>query len=154
MMSDVATPDEDSGAIRRLADAVKARRLDLGLSLRAAADAAGIARNTWTSLEEGSRRTAVTSYAAIERVLQWKSGSIEQAKAGNKPTPLPANTSTQEPAVGLHTDNADEALLRIMRSEIPDIEKARIVRLIIAEQERARQKMLAMVDDLIAETQR
>lgn len=148
-MSHVATGStahDDTPA--RLAGFIRKRRLELGISARQAAEAAGIARNTWTAAEEGSRRTSETNYAAIERALRWAPGSISRIKTGEGPEPLPTNV----PAANSPVNEADEALVRIMRSDLPDAEKARIVRLIIAEQEESRRRMLAMVDELIAET--
>jgi hypothetical protein len=149
----VDTPPDDIEAIRRLAAAVKARRLELRLSLRKAADIAQVARNTWTSLEEGTRRTSETSYAAIEAVLHWAPGSIEQIKSGEQPTPLTAFPRAQATASRAEAPGeSDEALIRVMRSDkLSDEQKARIVRQLIAEQERARQHIIQMADELIAE---
>lgn len=63
-------------AQQRLARRVKARRLQLHLSVRAAAKAAGVDRNTWSSLEDGTRTLQDRNYAKIETALQWPEGEI------------------------------------------------------------------------------
>ncbi len=72
----------------RLGQLIKARRLALGLTMPAAAEAVPIARNTWSGLERGTRRTASHLYAAIERVLRWQDGSIELVLAGGEAVEL------------------------------------------------------------------
>lgn len=146
---DVASGDKElPTSTQGLAKLIQRRRLDLGLSVRQAAETAGIARNTWASAEDGSRQTSDTNFAAIERALRWTPGSISQVKAGGAPNELPdAPSSTRTTS-----NDADEALIRIMRSDIPDGDKARIVRLLIQKQERARKEWLAMVDEMIADT--
>jgi transcriptional regulator with XRE-family HTH domain len=63
-------------AQQRLARLVKARRLQLHLSVRAAAKAAGVDRNTWSSLEDGTRVLQDRNYAKIETALQWPTGEV------------------------------------------------------------------------------
>lgn len=70
---------------QRLGGLVALRRKELALSMRAAADAAGIGRPTWTALEQASRETEAYIYARVERVLGWKLGSIEVVLAGGQP---------------------------------------------------------------------
>jgi hypothetical protein len=55
---------------------VGSRRKKLGLSVRAAANDAGIDRATWTALEAGTRTIQDRHHAAIEGVLQWQPGAI------------------------------------------------------------------------------
>lgn len=72
----------------RLANAIEARRKELGLSLSAAARAAGgMDRGTWTAAERGTRDTEDYIYAAIERALQWLPGSAQAVLAGGQPSP-------------------------------------------------------------------
>src|SRR3954453_21941659 len=88
-------------ARQRLGELVLARRHELGLSLREAARRAGIMRPTWTGMEHGSRRTAAYNFAAIERALDWRSGSIEAVLAGGQPhTSLAPTSSTEASAAG------------------------------------------------------
>jgi transcriptional regulator with XRE-family HTH domain len=83
-------------ARQRLGELVLARRHELGLSLREAARRAGIMRPTWTGMEHGSRRTAAYNFAAIERALDWRSGSIEAVLAGGQPEASHSLTSSTE----------------------------------------------------------
>lgn len=68
--------DTDEVPQHRLARLVKERRLKLKLSVRAAAKAAGIDRNTWSSLEDGSRVLQDRNYAKVEEALNWPTGEI------------------------------------------------------------------------------
>lgn len=77
----------------RLAQLIAAYRKRRGLSVRAAAGAAGIDRMTWTAAEKGTKRTAEYLYGPIERVLGWAPGSVDEILAGGEPTELP-----EEPA--------------------------------------------------------
>lgn len=61
---------------QRLARLVKARRLELRLSVRAAAKAAGVDRNTWSSLEDGTRVLQDRNYDKVETASQWPPGEI------------------------------------------------------------------------------
>jgi len=83
-------------ARQRLGELVLARRHELGLSLREAARRAGIMRPTWTGMEHGSRRTAAYNFAAIERALDWRPGSIEAVLAGGEPEAGRSATSSTE----------------------------------------------------------
>jgi len=67
---------------QRLSRMVKERRVELRLSVRAAAAHAGIDRGTWMALEEGSRKTQDTRYAGIEEALEWPSGYIVKVLSG------------------------------------------------------------------------
>lgn len=124
---------------QRLAQAVQTRRQELGLSIRSAADASGIARGTWTALEDGSRRTTDNNYAAIETVLEWAPGSITRTLAGGHPTPV---------TPGEHALD-DEVLVKVMQSNIPDRQKHRIVQMLIAEQENSRQQLARRAAELV-----
>lgn len=58
----------------RLAQHVKARRLELGLALKKAANDAAISKDTWIRVEKGAPLREI-SYAKMEPVLQWAPGS-------------------------------------------------------------------------------
>lgn len=70
----------------RLAEAVRERRLKVGLSTRGAATAAGINRATWAAVEEEKTRLSEHLWVAIERALSWSPGSIRSILAGGRPT--------------------------------------------------------------------
>jgi hypothetical protein len=140
-MSAVSATDttQDAENRRRLAAAVRARRLELGTSVRAAAAQTGVARDTWIGLEEATRRTAETNYAAIEDTLQWARGSIRLILDGGEPVEAtPAETQDRKVFIGFDSTNpGDAALIRIMNNpDLTNEAKARIVRAVISEQER------------------
>jgi hypothetical protein len=157
------TPHDDTAARTRLAELVKNRRLELRTSVRAAATTAGIARDTWTGLEEATRRTAETNYAGIEHALQWAPGSVAAILDGGEPAIT--NTSPARPATVTATTNIPkpttagpafrDTLTQVMqRPDVPEAVKRRIVALLISEQEqfeRAREAELAQFEASRAE---
>ena len=164
----MATPepaDDTTEDRTRLATFVKKRRRELGLSVRAAADRGGVARGTWTALEDGSRRTSDSNYAGVERALFWTTGSIEAILAGRKPIAEPvsighttgASTTTYTSSTGgvvrtgthQDADKDDPALTKVMRSDLSDDKKRKLVRLLIAEREDAERRRVARAEDLI-----
>lgn len=76
---DMATRDLD-----RLAKRVYAHRLELYPSRKAAADAAGISKDTWKRVEIGLPVQDV-KYAQIARVLGWSSESCIAIAEGREP---------------------------------------------------------------------
>lgn len=83
------TVDEQPRSPRELlGQRVRQRREDLGLSQPAAADRAGINRDTWRNMENGSRDIRSYNHRAVERALQWQPGSVEAILAGGEPQPL------------------------------------------------------------------
>lgn len=116
----------------RLAELMQARRRELRLSARAAAQLAGIDRNTWSSAEAASRRTAEYHYAGIERALQWAPGSVDAILAGGDPTELDAQPL---PAAGIRDEEVGIVL------DDPDLDnraKKRIIEIILDRRERDR----------------
>lgn len=121
-MGDNGQMDGGEDPVRRLAQWIRKRRIELGLSQRTAADRAGIARNTWIAAEDGARRVYDENYAKIERALQWLPGSIGLILEGGDPHielwPAPASASPNE---------ADD-LARIAALPIPASRKLEMVR--------------------------
>lgn len=76
---------------------VRSQRQRLALSVRAAAEAAGIDRATWTSLEAGTRHLRDRSHSAIEDVLQWPFGSIAAYLENGI---IPGTSSVNAPTAG------------------------------------------------------
>lgn len=68
----------------RLAYLVADRRKALGMSKEAAARVAEISRITWRKVENGESVRDIT-YAAVDRALNWTSGSAEAALDGGTP---------------------------------------------------------------------
>lgn len=148
----VAEPQDDPSARARLARLIEDRRKSLSLSISGAARAAGIDRGTWTAAERGTRQTEEYMYAGIERVLRWAPGSIDDIMAGGEPT-IQQPAEATEPARPAETPGPlpdDEAIIKVMRSDrIPEDQKRRIVRILIDDRERERQRRIALADDLI-----
>ncbi|MFJ8923931.1 helix-turn-helix domain-containing protein [Streptomyces sp. NPDC102415] len=69
--------------LTRLAQAVKARRLQLGLARKKAADEAGMSKDTWQRVEDAKPVRAM-NYAKIDRVLGWATGSCELVTSGGE----------------------------------------------------------------------
>lgn len=72
-------------ARERLGGLVRKRRRELGLSIPGAATQAGIDRETWRNLENGTRTIRDYLHAPVERTLGWELGSIEAALGGHDP---------------------------------------------------------------------
>lgn len=113
-----------------LARHVRSRRQALRLSIRAAASAAGIDRDTWKAAELGTRRTSDATYTGIETALRWQPGSIEKILIGQDPEPADCAGETQP----------DEEQRIIDRAPVSDVVKERMrVRLAqLREQDRRR----------------
>ncbi|MGV2384200.1 MAG UNVERIFIED_CONTAM: helix-turn-helix transcriptional regulator [Thermobifida fusca] len=71
----------------RLAQAVEARRGELGLSLREVAERAGITGETLRAVRRGSNEPSQLTKRGIERALRWAPGSVDAILAGGDPTP-------------------------------------------------------------------
>ena len=142
----------------RLGQHVTARRVELGYRRREDLIAAidGISLRTLGSIETGSQ----TGYhrntiATLETALHWAPGSIQTILNGGNPTPattaqvnatLPALTANASAAVSA----SDEAIIRVMNSpDLDDQAKAKIMRLLIAEQERFARERVTRADELI-----
>ncbi|MEV0726050.1 helix-turn-helix transcriptional regulator [Micromonospora purpureochromogenes] len=128
---------DERGERDLLAQKVRARRVELGLSVRAAAQAAEMDRNTWSYLEDGSRKTAEFKYAGIERALRWEPGSVSAILEGREPTPISGPKAAEDPV--------DEEI-ELVRTDpkLSDEMRDRIIRLIL--ERRKRDKAAALED--------
>lgn len=106
-------------------EAVRQRRLALGLSARAAAAEAGMARNTWTALEAGTQRMLIHRYVDVERVLRWAPGSVEAVLRGEDPVELPVATTPEEPTA------LDAEIARIIGLNLPAETRLTMLRALI-----------------------
>lgn len=70
--------------LSRLAKRVKAHRLELYPSRLAAAQAAGISKDTWHRVEDGDE-VRESTYAKIDRALGWATGSCAAISEGGEP---------------------------------------------------------------------
>lgn len=66
----------------RVAQQVKARRLDLGLSQRQAAGLADISHTTWTHLEKHHQPISDATKVGMAKALRWRPGAIDLLLAG------------------------------------------------------------------------
>lgn len=102
--------------LKRLAEAVKRRRLALGLARLAAAKHVGISKDSWKRVEEALPARDMT-YAAVDQALGWEVGSCLSIAAGGSPTL--AEQSAADPSVTL-TDGTgagrDAAVRRVVES--------------------------------------
>lgn len=112
--------DEDPNWAR-LAEAVKSRRFQLGLSARGAAAKANINRSTWSTVEDVERKLSKHLWVAVERALDWAPGSIEAVLHGGEPT-----LTTPTPARPLKIDLRDE-YLRVTELPVSCDTKLRLV---------------------------
>ncbi len=79
----------------RLAEVIRTRRLELGLSARSASDAAGINRATWAAAESTRHRLGERLWAPVERALAWGPGSVAAILDGGQPTLAKVETPTE-----------------------------------------------------------
>jgi transcriptional regulator with XRE-family HTH domain len=140
----------DEEVARRLADAVKGRRLELGLSQDGVATTARqagyqLSAQTMREIEQG-RRSSVSArtVVALEHALGWSSGSVALVQAGEHPEP-----------VAVPTDDVAELRreLRELRDAVlgePKIDDVRtvagVLRMFSPEQRRVFAEALALVD--------
>lgn len=68
-----------------VANAVKRRRLELGISQREAASRAGVSPTTWASLETRKQRIDDLSRPKFCAALGWRSDSIDLILIGEEP---------------------------------------------------------------------
>jgi hypothetical protein len=70
--------------LRRLAEAVAERRVELRLTKEAAARLVSMSPITWKRVEDG-QPVRELSYAGIETALKWPAGKVRQVLAGDAP---------------------------------------------------------------------
>jgi transcriptional regulator with XRE-family HTH domain len=68
-------------------------RGELGLSMSAAARAAGVHRLTWRAWEKGESTPEDYNYANIERALQWAPNTVAALIEGRRPATNPVGSS-------------------------------------------------------------
>lgn len=93
----------------RLAKRVKAHRLELYPSRLAAAQAAGISKDTWHRIEEGQEVREAT-YAKVDKALGWATGSCIVVAEGFEP--VMANGTHQYAAVEQPSRPTEEEVRR------------------------------------------
>jgi hypothetical protein len=151
-----AMTDHDAPDWARLGEYVVARRVRLGYKKRPAfSDASGISTRILGDIETGRRGNFdPTTIAALENTLGWATGSASRIAHGGEPTVVAntrddvASSDSATPAGDQNTDG-DEALRRVMRSNLTDDQKRRITRMLIAEKEDAERQRVARAEQLI-----
>lgn len=83
------TPDVQE-SWESVAEQVKRRRLERGLSQRGAADAAGVSPTTWQSLELHHKSVGDLTKAGIARALGWPIDAIDRLLDGEDPADFEA----------------------------------------------------------------
>ncbi|GGQ83357.1 helix-turn-helix domain-containing protein [Streptomyces flaveolus] len=103
----------------RLAQTVKRHRMQQYSSRDAAAEAAGITRNTWKRVEEGAE-VRESTYAKIDKALGWAIGSCVAVKEGGSPVLAADDIAANEsPAVRLTEEEAQQAAFEAARAKLP-----------------------------------
>lgn len=114
-----------------LAGQARARRLELGLSLTALTEQAGLARGTYQRIEQGLPLRD-TNYAKIDAALDWASGSCIAILEGGAPvaaidasTPVTPQLLIEEEVVGdafmivaVKKSNLPAAEIRAMKDDL------------------------------------
>ncbi|MDN3244092.1 helix-turn-helix transcriptional regulator [Streptomyces sp. ZSW22] len=107
----------------RLAQRVKRHRMEQYPSRDAAAEAAGITRNTWKRVEEG-QEVRESTYAKIDKALGWAIGScIAITEGGNPVVAEPGSSDTsavaQTPTAAMTEEEARRAVFEAARAKMP-----------------------------------
>lgn len=105
----------------RLAKHVKAHRMELYPSRLAAAQAAGISKDTWKRVEEGLD-VRESTYAKIDKVLEWGTGSCILIASGGTPVLADSQdrpTPQSAPPLHLDADAVRRAAFEAARAKLP-----------------------------------
>ncbi|MEV0015380.1 helix-turn-helix domain-containing protein [Streptomyces tendae] len=104
----------------RLAQRVKAHRMEQYRSRDAAADAAGITRNTWKRVETGDE-VRESTYAKVDKALGWAIGSCLLIADGGNPVLAGDDIATTEtPAAPATAEETRRAVFEAARTTLPD----------------------------------
>ena len=139
----VTDPDTPTSGWKRLGHYVVDRRVELGYKKRPAlAAATGISLRVLSDIELGKRANydAVT-LTSLERALGWTTGSAARIAAGGepqmRPSPTPQDEPPDQPGTNVASAMDDEALVKVMTSNLSDDRKRAVIRLLIEERESA-----------------
>ena len=95
--------------------------MELFTSRKAAADTAGISKDTWQKVEEGAEVREAT-YVKIDRTLGWATGSCVAIAEGGEPalaTPGNGPTVAAAPAKPFDVDTLRRAAFEAARKKLP-----------------------------------
>lgn len=124
---------------KRLAEAIRAARRELGMTQVELADAADVSGGTIQNLEAGREFYRIpTKLPAVERALEWAPGSAKAVLDGGDPTPLvPRERSPEGGARAFH----DPRMQAIWDLDLPLEERIEGIRdLMEADLRRAQQR--------------
>lgn len=104
----------------RLARQVRARRLELGLSLAALADRAGLSKGTCQRAEEG-RPIRDVNYAKLDAALGWAPGSCAAIRDGGHAEPAIEGEKVVTHKVPITEDGVGDAfmIIAVKNTELP-----------------------------------
>lgn len=140
----------------RLGDHVVARRVKLGYGHRAQfAAAAQMQVRVLSDIENGRRGNYdKVTIARLEGALGWETGSAMRVANGGEPILL--DTASSAGTGGVldellldYQPSRDEALMKVMRSNLPDSKKRQIIRMLIAEREAGERRRAEHAEELI-----
>lgn len=102
--------------LRRLAEAIRRRRLSLGgMTQTEAAKRAGVSDTTWNQVERG-HAVSERSLAKIEQALEWKPGSLDQIMRGDEPLPSDGQEAPKDELLTAVRDLTE--LVRDLRADL------------------------------------
>ncbi|MGW1223396.1 helix-turn-helix domain-containing protein [Streptomyces californicus] len=104
------------------------RRLQLGLAWKEVASAAGISYETLRAVRKGQTSAPLT-LRKIEQALRWKQGDIHRVEQGGAPTPDESAHAAAGPAAPELSDPRAAAVLTILESLPPRVQKQVLARL-------------------------
>lgn len=140
---------------KRLGQLVVAERVRRGHATRQAfAAAAQINIRVLSDIENGRRDNYdKVTFARLEDGLGWETGSVATILDGGDPRLADNREATAEAIGNLLTAHIrpaqDDALVRVMRSDLPEAKKRQIIELLIAERRRAERALIERADELI-----
>lgn len=85
-----------------------ARRHQLGLARKKAAESVGMSKDTWKRVEEGNPVRAM-NYSRIDGVLGWAIGSCDLIASGGDPVPATESATVSGVTIADVTDRAAKA---------------------------------------------
>ncbi|MBB2940478.1 transcriptional regulator with XRE-family HTH domain [Actinoplanes lutulentus] len=136
----------------RLGRYVVSRRVELGYTQRTDfAEATRITARVLSDIENGRRGNFdQVTIAKLEYGLRWATGSVAKVVDGGAPEPRGGLVYDHGPdtAAG-YVPTEDAAVVRVLRSDLPDEKKREVIRMLIAEELAAREARLNMANKLI-----
>ena len=140
----------------RLGKYVVARRVKLGYDVRMGfASAAQITTRVLSDIENGRRGNYdQVTVAKLEDALGWQTGSAIRVLEGGEPwlkdqTPSASTDASLNRLLLDGRSTEDEALARVMRSNLTDVQKQEVRRILIAEREAAERRRTEHAEELI-----